>query len=105
MPHSVVFDRQAALAEARMLHNVKPLGPVIGLYADAPIHEHIRDDAGRKYGYAGVACQTRRGQYDCTQLATGEFVVPPGIIYREVDTGDAGRRTDRQPLIRSLAGS
>lgn len=105
MPHSVVFDRQTALAEARILRNVKPLGPVIGLYADAPIHEHIRDDAGRKYGYAGVACQTRRGQYDCAQLATGEVLVPPGIIYREVDTGDAGRRTDRQPLIRSFAGS
>ena len=105
MPHSVVFDRQAALADARILHNVKPLGPVISVYFDTPIHEHIRDETGRQYGYAGVTCQTRRGQYDCTRLDMNEFVLPPGIIYREVDAGDAKRRLARQPLIRSLAGS
>lgn len=82
MPHSVQFDRQAALAQARILRDVKPVGPVIGRFADVAFHACIRDDAGHRYGYAGVAHRSTDGGYDCSHLAASEFVLPPGIIYQ-----------------------
>jgi hypothetical protein len=84
MPHSVYFNGRA-YAEPHILRNVTPAGPVIGKYADTPVREIVRDEWGRSYRYAGVTVQNR-GSFDPTMLRDGEFILPPGIIYRMLDT-------------------
>lgn len=90
MPHSVYFN-DLAYVEPLILRNVTPAGPVIGKYADTPVREIVRDEWGRSYRYAGVTAPNN-GSYDPTKLQDGEFVLPPGIIYRMLDTqsGTAG---------------
>lgn len=98
MPHSVYEERRPFTA-FRVMLSAKPAGPVIGRFADQAFHELIRDEWDRVYAYAGITSCTRDGQYDCTHLGEGEFVLPPGIIYRMIDVGRANERraADRVP--------
>ena len=36
----------------------------------------------RRYSFVGIAAFRWNGQYDCDALQTGEFILPPGLIYR-----------------------
>lgn len=88
MPHSVHFSGLDYI-EPLILRNVMPAGPVIGKYADTPVRETVRDEWGRSYRYAGITAAKRNGTYDPNVLQDGEFVLPPGIIYRMLDTRSA----------------
>jgi len=62
-------------------------GPVVGYYGGRPIPAAVVDYFGRRYSYAGVAPRRRSGQYDVEALAPGEWIIEPGLVYR-----DTGRR-------------
>jgi hypothetical protein len=79
MRGTIVHERPI---EYSMLHNVKPVGASIGYYADREIPESVVDEFGRRFVYAGVAPRRRNGVFDVDALATGEFIVRPGLIYR-----------------------
>ena len=59
-------------------------GPVVGYYAGRPISAAVVDYSGRRYSYAGVAPRRRSGQYDVEALAPGEWIIEPGLVYRDV---------------------
>ena len=65
-----------------ILHEAKPTGPNLGLYADACIAATVVDMFGRKYVYAGVAPRRWNGQFDVDALRQGEFILMPGLVYR-----------------------
>ncbi len=65
-----------------VLHDMKPAGPSMGRYADSEIPESIIDMFGRRYVYVGVAPRTWGGQFDVDALQPGEFILPPGLVYR-----------------------
>jgi hypothetical protein len=65
-----------------MLHDAKPTGPSMGRFADREIPESVVDVFGRRYVYVGVAPRRWDGQFDVDALGTGEFILPPGLVYR-----------------------
>jgi hypothetical protein len=91
MPHSVIFDRQEALAHARTLRHVEPLGASKGLYAGEPLYDRVRDRDGTHYAYVSVTTGFDSRKFDFTQLAPGEFVLPPGIVYRRIEPPRAAK--------------
>lgn len=69
-----------------VLRQAKPVGPPIGLYRNLPLHEAVQDELGRVYRYVGV-CEQRSPSFHCpdqfaTHLGDGEFILPPGVVYR-----------------------
>ena len=58
----------------------------MGFYADQEIPELIVDEFGRRFVYAGVAPRKFNGVFDVDALATGEFIVRPGLVYRRVNS-------------------
>lgn len=69
-----------------MLHNVKPIGASIGYYGDQEIFQTVIDDAGRNFVYAGIAPRKWNGFPDAQALASDEFIVQPGLVYRRMRT-------------------
>lgn len=57
-----------------------PRGPVIGAYKGMHIHDTLTSE-GRGFEYDRIARETR-GVISLEQLADGEMVVAPGLIYR-----------------------
>jgi hypothetical protein len=74
--------RRAQLLDYCMLHNTEFQGPVIGRLDGSDFSEFVRDEFGRLFVYSGVAPRRSDGQFDQDALKTGEFIVPPGLIYR-----------------------
>lgn len=58
-----------------------PMGQCMGSYAGHVIREAVVD-GGQRYIYAGIAPRCQDGSIDVDALAPGEFIVPPGLIYR-----------------------
>jgi hypothetical protein len=82
---------QKASARARpldyfMLFEPHPDGPVLGTYAGHPIAETVIDGYGIRYIFAGVAPRLRSGGYDSEALLPGEWLVEPGLVYRQRST-------------------
>lgn len=73
--------------EYSILHGVTPAGRSVGTYAGQDIPETIVDEFGRHFAYVGVAPRKWNGHYDGNALAPGEFIVPPGLVYRYVAAG------------------
>lgn len=67
-----------------ILENVRAAGRRIGFLGEQEIAQAIVDKYGRHFVYAGVAPRKPNGQFDRNALATGEFIVRPGLIYRYV---------------------
>lgn len=72
--------------EFRILRGTKPIGPVIGHLADAPLYESVEDEWGRRYHYAGICELNKSANHSKSRfvsvLRLGEFILPPGIIYK-----------------------
>jgi len=81
MRGTIVHNR---LVECSMLRHARPIGPTMGFYAGQEIPASVADEFGRRFVYAGVAPRKPNGTFDVDALATGEFIVPPGLIYRWV---------------------
>jgi len=58
-------------------------GPLLGYYAGRPIPDAVVDYWGRRYSYAGIAPRRRAGQYDVEALRPGEWIMEPGLVYRD----------------------
>lgn len=82
--------RRARDLDYSILLNTEPEGPVIGRLDGRDFSEFVRDEYGRLFVYSGVAPRRIDGQFDQDALKTGEFIVPPGLIYRY--RGKARRR-------------
>ncbi len=65
-----------------MLHDAKPTGQSVGIYANREIPESVVDDFGRRYVFAGLAPRRQNGDFDVDALRTGEFILKPGLVYR-----------------------
>jgi hypothetical protein len=61
----------------------RPDGPLLGYYAGRPIPASVVDYWGRHYRYVGVAPRGRGGRYDVGSLRPGEWIVEPGLVYRD----------------------
>jgi hypothetical protein len=59
-------------------------GPLLGYYAGRPIRAAVVDCFGRRYSYVGVAPRRRSGQYDVESLHPGEWIIEPGLVYRDI---------------------
>ena len=64
------------------LHEARPQGRCVGSYVGCPIREAVVDRDGQRYVYAGLAPRCRDGSLDIDALEPGEFLVPPGLVYR-----------------------
>lgn len=80
-PQFNAFDGRKR-AEFFVLRNVVPAGLVIGHRAGQDIYGSIVDEWDRRYSFVGIANFRREGGYDCDALRTGEFILPPGLVYR-----------------------
>jgi hypothetical protein len=69
----------------------RPAGPVVGFLAGNPIAEAVVDYFGHRYVYAGVAPRRHNGRYDPDALGRGEWIVEPGLVYREGTRRPLGR--------------
>lgn len=58
-------------------------GPLLGYYAGRPIPAAVVDHWGRHYSYVGIAPRRRAGQYDVDALRPGEWIMEPGLVYRD----------------------
>ncbi len=74
--------RRAQFIEYSILHHAKPAGPTIGRLNGNAFSEFVYDEFGRIFVYRGVAPRLRNGQFDDAALKDGEFIVPPGLIYK-----------------------
>ena len=70
-----------------MLHEVKPVGPILGFLADREIFDSVVDQFGRMFRFAGVVSRKANGEIDENALAPGEFILRPGLIYRHIGSG------------------
>jgi hypothetical protein len=73
---------RAQVLEYSILHNTKPMGPPIGKLAGNDFSEIICDEFDRLFVFSGVAPRRSNGQFDEDALKKGEFIVPPGLIYK-----------------------
>src|SRR6185437_7817969 len=77
-----------------VLRNMTPVGPEVGRLGDVALHEMLEDQWGRSYQYVGV-CPSA-GQAWGNRLDKGEFILPPGIVYRMlVGSGKSHRQRSR----------
>lgn len=68
--------------EYSILQDPRPIGPSIGSYSGKEFAEFVRDAFGRIFVYSGIASRQRDGRLTAEDLGTGEFIVPPGLVYR-----------------------
>lgn len=74
--------RRARVLEYSVLHDAKSAGPVIGKLDGQEFSEFVADEFGRLFVFSGVAPRLRDGRFDGEALKPGEFIVPPGLIYK-----------------------
>lgn len=68
--------------EYAMLMDAAPAGPVVGQYAGGDIAAAVTDAFGRRYDFVSLAPRDWKGRIDVRALEAGEFIVPPGLVYR-----------------------
>jgi hypothetical protein len=70
-------------SEYRMLARARPAGPAIGSFKGQLVSSEVTDGSGRRYVYAGVVPRSCHGHYDVELLGPGEWIVEPGLVYRD----------------------
>jgi hypothetical protein len=77
--------------EHYLLSDTQADGPMLGYCAGQPIWEAIVDGLGRRYVFAGVAVYRNDGGVDVAALGRGEWLLKPGLIYRQDRSEKPGR--------------
>jgi hypothetical protein len=67
-----------------ILSHVRPEGGVVGHLGELPIPEEVIDEDGQHYVFEGVAVRRPSGRFDVRTLRPGEWIVRPGLVYRQV---------------------
>jgi hypothetical protein len=70
--------------ELFILWNIRPEGDVVGRLGDLAIPSHVIDEDGRRYQFEGVAARRPSGRFDVRTLRPGEWIVRPGLVYRQI---------------------
>lgn len=65
-----------------ILNGATPSGLTIGKLGDSAISEFVTDYFGKRYRYVGLAPRTWSGRIDVDALQTGEFILPPCLVYQ-----------------------
>lgn len=68
--------------EYSIINRPRPVGATIGTFHGKAIPESVIDEFGRLFHYAGAAPRRWNGEFDDKALGPGEFIVPPGLVYR-----------------------
>jgi hypothetical protein len=68
-----------------ILSNVRPEGSVVGRLGELAIPSHVIGEDGQRYVFEGVAARRPGGRFDVRTLRPGEWIVRPGLVYRQVD--------------------
>lgn len=58
-------------------------GPVIGYLQEKPIHDFLKFDDGLVLIFSHAACADRDGRFALSQLSDDEYLVSPGLVYRQ----------------------
>jgi hypothetical protein len=99
--------RRAALLDRYsdyfLLAHPRPAGGGIGSYGGHPIPSAVIDEFGQRYVYVGLAPRRPDGGYDTAALGRGEWIVPPGLVYRCEHQGSTQNR-QRSALLSWLGG-
>ena len=68
-----------------ILLNVRPEGRVVGHLGELAIPSRVIDEDGQHYVFEGVAARRPSGRFDVRTLRPGEWIVRPGLVYRQID--------------------
>jgi len=79
-----IAAKHAQTVDYFILRDVTPYGRAIGVFSGIPISEAIVDAYGRHYIFSGIASRTWSGKFNVECLGSGEFILPPGLVYRLV---------------------
>lgn len=71
--------------EFYILSHVRPEGAVVGRLDQLPIPERLIGEDGHSYVFQGVAARRPGGRFDVRTLRADEWIVRPGLVYRQVD--------------------
>ena len=68
-----------------ILANVQPEGSVLGRLGELAIPARVIDEDGHRYAFEGVVVRRPNGRFDVRTLRPGEWIVRPGLVYRQID--------------------
>ena len=68
-----------------ILSHVRPEGNVVGRLGELPIPSQVIGEDGQQYVFEGVATRRPSGRFDVSALRPGEWIVRPGLVYRQID--------------------
>lgn len=68
-----------------VLSNIRPEGNVVGRLGELAIPSQVVDEDGQHYVFEGVAARRPSGRFDVRTLGPGEWIVRPGLVYRQID--------------------
>ena len=77
-------ERHPIDEEFFILAHVQPEGHVVGRLGELAIPSHVMDEDGQHYVFEGVAARRPSGRFDVDALRPGEWIVRPGLVYRQV---------------------
>jgi len=78
-------ERHPVDDELFILSHVRPEGGVVGHLGELPIPEAVIGEDGQHYVFEGIAVRRPSGRFDVRALRPGEWIVQPGLVYRQVD--------------------
>jgi hypothetical protein len=68
-----------------ILSNIRAEGSVVGHLGELPIPSRVIGEDGQRYVFEGVAARRPSGRFDVGTLRPGEWIVRPGLVYRQID--------------------
>jgi hypothetical protein len=68
-----------------ILSHIHVEGGVVGRLGELAIPSQVVDEDGRRYIFEGVAARRPNGRFDVRTLRPGEWIVRPGLVYREIE--------------------
>ena len=79
------YDNHPLDDEFFILSHVRPDGAIVGRLGDLPIPAGVIGEDGHHYVFEGVAIRRPSGRFDVRALRRGEWIVRPGLVYRQID--------------------
>jgi len=77
-------ERHSSDDEFFILAHVRADGSVLGRLGELAIPSQVVDEDGQRYVFEGIAARRPSGRFDMRTLRPGEWIVRPGLVYREI---------------------